>query len=134
MIVDLIDAVQAAVFARLSGRAELTALCTVTQHVLQDMAPPITRIGQIESAPAGGKGEQVEEIAVQVEAIYRGTSQAALLAIMVEQRRALEGQELVQAGVAFDTPEWAGAVVDGPAADGLTYVGVNSFIITAEPA
>lgn len=131
--VNLMDAVQAAVFAALSGRAELTALSAVTQHLKQDMAWPITRLGEVASEPIGGKGEQLEQVSVQVETLYRGTSQAEALAIMHQQRLALDGQELDHPGVAFDTPEWAGAAVDGPAKDGVTYVGVQTFVIVAEP-
>ena len=134
MIVDLMDATVSAVFAQLSGRAELTALCPVTEHVLQDAAWPLTRIGQVESAPIGGKGEQVEEIALQVETLYRGTSPAQLRGMMLEQRRALEGQALEHEGVTLHPPVWGGAAVDGPAKDGHSYVGIQTFIIIAEPA
>ena len=135
-MIDLMDAVQTAVFEKLSDRAELTELCTVTQHVLQDMLETgsITRLGKIESVPEGGKGEQFELITVDVETLYRGTSQADVLAIMFQQRLALEEQELSFDGVSFDTPAWAGGMVDGPAKDGVTYVGIQTFTIYAEPA
>lgn len=134
-MINLMDACQAAVFAALSGRAELVALSQVTQHVKQDMLEdgPITRIGKIESEPVGGKGQQLELVAVDVETIYRGMSQADVLAIMHEQRLALEGQALTAEGAELDTPEWAGGMVDGPAADGVTYAGIQTFTIFAQP-
>jgi len=133
---NLMDAVQTAVFVALSGRGALTALSQVTQHVKQDMLDdgPITRIGKVESRPIGGKGQQLEEVSVDVETIYRGTSQADVLAIMHEQREALEDQVLAIDGTELDTPEWAGAVVDGPAADGVTYAGIQTFLIYSQPA
>ena len=136
MIVDLMDAAQTAVFGAISGRQALTNLSQVTQHVLPNMlaAGHITRIGKIESGPIGEKSDQLEEISIDIETLYRGTSRAEVLAIMFQQRLALDGQALAHDGVAFDTPEWAGAVVDGPAKDGVTYVGIQTFTIIAEPA
>ena len=136
-MIDLMEAVQTAVFEALSNRQELTARSQVTQHVKQDMlaAGPITRIGKVESAPAGGKGgQQLEEVSVDVETIYRGMSQAEVLAIMHQQRLALDGQDLSADGAVLDTPEWAGGMVDGPAADGVTYVGIQTFTVVAQPA
>lgn len=134
-LVDLMDATQTAVIARLSASAELTRLTTVTQHVpAEEMDWPITRFGKIESEPAGGKGEQLEQILFDIETLYRGQGQAAVLAIMHQQRLALAAGELLHPGVILGEPEWQGAAVDGPGKDGLTYVGLQTFIITAEAA
>jgi len=133
-MLDLMDAAVTAVFRKLSQRAELTALTPVAEHVTQDSPWPMTRIGGAESVPIGGKSAQLEEISVQVDTLYRGESPAEARAIMHQQRLALEGQAIEHQGVEFDRPEWAGAVIDGPAKDGLTYVGVQTFIIKAEPA
>ncbi|BBC72920.1 conserved hypothetical protein [Altererythrobacter sp. B11] len=134
MIVDLVAAAQAAVFAKLDGDAALKALCAVCDHVPQDTSPPITRVGKIESDPIGGKGEQLEQITVDVETVYRGESRAELLAMMFAARQALDGQTLQYAGVTFDLPEWLGGVTDGPARDGVTYAGIQTFSVNAEPA
>lgn len=132
--VDLIEPTQTAVFNALNGFAGLTALSGVFQHVPQDTEPPMTIVGDIEATPIGGKGEQVEQISVEVVTIYRGAGRARLLAIMHQQRLALEGQEVAHVGIAFDTPEWTGAGINGPAADGVTYAGIQTFTIIAEPA
>ena len=134
-LVDLMDATQTAVIAQLSSSAELTRLTTVTQHVLAEgMGWPITRFGKIESEPVGGKDEQVEQILFDIETLYRGQGQAAVLAIMHQQRLALAAGELQHPGVILGEPEWQGGAVDGPGSDGVTYVGLQTFIITAEAA
>jgi hypothetical protein len=136
MILDLIDATATAVFTKLRATPAVTNLSQVTEHVLQNMLDggAVTRIGKVESSPAGGKGgQQFEAVSVTIETLYRGTSPAACRAIMFQQRLALEHQALSLAGVEFDTPEWEGGVVDGPASDGVTYVGVQTFSIFAQP-
>ena len=128
-MIDLMEAVQTAVFEALSNRQELTARSQVTQHVKQDMlaAGPITRIGKVESAPAGGKGgQQLEEVSVDVETIYRGMSQAEVLAIMHQQRLALDGQDLSADEIAKSaTPEVNVQVVKGSIVkfEGLVSIG-----------
>ena len=133
-MIDLLEPTQTAVFAALRSASGLTDLCPVFQHVPQGTPLPLTIVGDIESVPIGGKNEQVEQITIEIVTVYRGSGRAPLLAIMHQQRLALEDQQLSHPGVVFDTPGWVGGGVNGPASDGLTYAGLQTFIINAEPA
>jgi hypothetical protein len=133
-MIDLLQSVQEAVFTKLSGAVGLTDLAPVFQHVPQDTQPPMVIIGNIDSENIGTKGEQLEEVTIEVISIYRGSGRAALLDIMHQVRVALDRQELTLAGVEFDTPDYVSASADGPAEDGTTYVGISTFTINAEPA
>lgn len=133
-MIDLLTAAQTAVFAALSARTELTALSPVHQHVPQDTEPPLTIVGKIDSEAIGGKYQQLEDITIEVVAVHRGAGRAALLAIMHQQREALDGQAIAASGAEFDTVEFVAASADGPADDGLTYAGISIFKVKAQPA
>lgn len=132
-MINLLLATQTAVFKAMSEHTGLTALAPVYQHVPQDTQPPMTIVGKIESENIGGKGDQLERITVDIVTVYRGTGRAAMLDIMHQQRLAIEAGDLAFAGVEFGTAVFEGAGADGPARDGVTYAGIQSFTIDAQP-
>jgi hypothetical protein len=133
-MIDLLQAAQTAVYQQLAAADGLTALCAVYDHVPQNTQPPMTIVGDLDSENAGGKGEQYEELIVEIVAVYRGSARGPLLDIMHQQRIALDGQSIEHAGVTFGQPEFLGAKTNGPASDGVTYAGISHFRICAEPA
>jgi hypothetical protein len=133
-MIDLLRAGQKAAFEALIGNDDLLALGPVHQHVPENSKPPMTIVGNIESENIAAKGEQCERLTIEIIALFRGASRAPLLDIMHQQRVALDGRQLAHDGVHFGTPRFLGAVADGPASDGVTYAGISTFTIDAEPA
>jgi hypothetical protein len=130
-MIDLMSATQAAVFGALDDRV---TLAPVHDHVKQDTDPPFVKIGTIETISEGGKDEQAETLQVEVHTIYRGADRSALLAIMHEVREALEGQTITAPDASFWTPTFIGAVASEAGPDGVTYAGISTFEVFAEPA
>ena len=132
-MIDLISATASAVFAALQDAID-PAMATVTQHVLEDQAPPLIVIGAIDSENQAGKGEQLERITIEIQSIFRGEGRSKLLAMMAAVRDALDGQRITASGVSFDTPRYLSASASDVAPDGVTYAGITQFEIFAEPA
>lgn len=132
-IVDIASASQTAVFEALNGRAALTALSEVFDHVPEGTQPPMTIVGNIEVENIGSKAEPIEQVTAEVITVYRGPGRDALLAIMHQQKLAIEAG-LSQAGVHFGPARRLMAASDGPAQDGITHAGLSIFTFTAEPA
>ena len=131
--IDLMSATQAAMFARLAA-AIAPETASVHDHVKQDAAMPFVRLGQIDSEGVGGKGEQEERFEVEVQTLYRGTDRSELLAILHRVRLALDGAELTADQVEFTACNWLGSAASDAAGDGVTYAGISSFEVFAEPA
>jgi hypothetical protein len=125
------SAAQGAAFAALTSGVSQAA---VHDHVKQDTQPPFVKIGAIESASDGGKGEQLELITIEVHSIYRGADRTELLAIMHEVRQALDDQAISAPGASFQRPKFVRAAVSDAGPDGATYAGISIFEFHAEPA
>jgi hypothetical protein len=132
-VIDLTTAVQNAVFAALKAHVP-AQLGGAHDHVKQDTPPPFNKIGAIEVANEGGKGEQRERFVIEVHSIHRGNSRAPLLAQAHAVRVALHDRELAAPGVAFSTPNWIDGAISDAGADGVTYAAINTFEVFAEPA
>lgn len=135
-MIDLMSAVQAAVYAALAARVPpevAEAFDTVPEGTLGSYV----QVGAIDSANEGSKGEQAERFEVEVNSIYLGKDRGVLLAIMHAAREALDGEEISADGVSFSTPEFLSAAAGAtpvPTPKGLLYAGISSFEIYAEPA
>jgi hypothetical protein len=128
-MIDLMSAGQAAIFAALETGV---VLATVHDHVKQDTAPPFVKIGAIATNNEGGKGEQAETLEVEIHTIYRGADRSVLLAIMHQVREALDEQQLAGGGASF-RPTFATAAASDAGPDGVTYAGITTFEVFAEP-
>jgi hypothetical protein len=136
-MLDLVQAAQDAVFATLKaleGQNGLPAGWGAFQHVPQDREPPFSMIGMIASTNDDSRGEQTELIAVELQHVYRGAGRAPLLDMMHAARAALDNQPLATSEALFEAPRFQRAEVSDALADGVTYVGIQTFEFYAEPA
>lgn len=134
-MIDLMSAVQAAVFATLAQAID-PAVAEVFDHVPQDFEGTFIKVGAIECVNEGSKDEQGERFEVEVHTIYRGTDRGVMLAAMHQIREALDEQPIAAPGADLDRPEFLGAAASGSPSpvDGRTYAGISTFEIYAEPA
>lgn len=130
-MIDLMSATQEAVFRALEAGV---TLATVHDHVKQDMQPPFVKLGTIETDNEGDKKDQRELLQVEVHTIYRGSDRSVLLAIMHDVRSALDGVAIDAEGVSFWEPVFISAAASDAGPDGVTYAGISTFEINAEPA
>jgi hypothetical protein len=127
-MIDLMSAGQEAVFVALEAGVDLAS---VHDHVKQDTDPPFVKIGEITTSNEGTKGDQAEILEVEVHTVYRGADRSVLLAIMHQEREALDEQTLSAGGAAFRVRFVSAAASDaGP--DGVTYAGIGVFELFAE--
>jgi hypothetical protein len=129
--IDLMSPTQAAVFSALEAGVTKAA---VYDHVKQGIGPNFVKIGAIYGTNEGAREEQREEFEVEVHSIYRGADRTELMAIMHEVRLALDGVEIAAGGVSFWTPEFLNQAISDAGPDGVTYAGISTFLVSAEPA
>lgn len=132
-MIDLMSAAQEAAFKALAA-AIPPELAEVYDHVPQGTEPNFVKLGAIEASNEGDKDDQRERFELEVHTIYRGADRSRLLAIMHQVRLALDDQPLELEGVDFSTPSFLSAAASDPASDGVTYAGITTFEIYAEPA
>jgi hypothetical protein len=131
--IDLVEIARGAVFVAIdAGLADTGA--TAFDHVSQDTDPPFVKLGDIEWVNEGGKDDLVLKLSIDVVTIYRGGDRAELLAIMHANFLALHGATLSADDVELSPPELLGGSASGPASDGVTYAGLQTFELYAEPA
>jgi hypothetical protein len=133
-MIDLMSPTQEAVFEALAD-AIPDEVAEVLDHVPQDR--PIERfvkLGAIEEENVGTKDEPRSRFEIEVHTIYRGTDRSVLLAIMHRVRGALDEQPIAAEGVDFSSPDFLGAAASDAGPDGVTYAGISTFEIYAEPA
>jgi hypothetical protein len=123
--IDAAVAVQEAFYLALSVPA-VTEIAPVMQHVPEGTKPPLVRVGNIELAPEGGKGDGLDRATVQVLTYVREPSRAALYALMKEVRFALDGVEIASPGAELSPPVFEGQS-DDLLEDGQTYEGTQVF-------
>jgi hypothetical protein len=130
-MIDLMSATQTAVYqALVSGGLSIP----VYDHVKQDTQPNFIKIGHISCANEGTKEDQQERFEVEIHAIYRGSDRGELLGIMHEVRKTLDREPLAFNGVSFWQPDFLTAMVSDAGPDGVTYAGISTFEVVAEPA
>ena len=130
---DLISGAQAAVVKLLQDGLPEEQRGMVRHSLKQNFQPPFHLIGDIASENAGSKADQLEEIEVDVHTVYKGGDRGELLALMHQVRTAADEQLIEIAGASFRV-EWVGAIASTAAADGVTYAGITTLKIFAEPA
>ena len=131
--IDLMTAAQDAVVALLRAQLPEDQRGIVRHTLQQNTLPPFHLIGDIASSNEASKGDQLEDIEVDVHTVYRGTNRRDLLAMLHQVRLATDGQT-VDTDVAHFRFTWLGAVADGFAADGVTCAGLTTLHLSAEPA
>ena len=129
-MIDLMSATQEGVYGPLKAAVSLAA---VHDHVKQGTQPPFVQLGSIDSSNEGTKHEQRELISFEVHTIYRGADRRELLAIMHEVRQ-LDGVVPEVDGVSYSAIEFVNQVASNAGSDGVTYAGISTFEIYAEPA
>ena len=107
----------------------------IVRHSLkQDTKPPFHLIGDISMSDAGSKSDQLDDGEVDVHTVYRGTDRRELLAMMHEVRVATHGQLITIDGGEYRV-QWASAAAGSAAStDGVTFAGVTTLTLNAEPA
>jgi hypothetical protein len=130
-VIDLMSPTQAAVFTALEAGV---SLAPVHDHVKPGTEPDFVKIGAINGTNEGARDEQREEFEVEVHSIYRGSDRAKLMAIMHEVRLALDGVAIAAEGASFWTPEFLSQAASDAGPDGVTYAGISTFLVSAEPA
>jgi hypothetical protein len=128
--IDLMAPTQAAVFTALkSGVSKVP----VHDHVKPGTEPSFVKIGAINGTNDSAREEQREEYEVEIHSIYRGADRTELMAIMHEVRTALDGVDIAAEGVSFWTPEFLSQAISDAGPDGVTYAGISTFLVSAEP-
>lgn len=130
-LIDLMAPTQAAFFTALEAGVTRAA---VYDHVKQGTQPNFVKIGVIHGTNEGAREEQLEQFEVEVHTVYRGGDRSELMAIMHEVRVSLDGVPISADGVSFWTPQFLNQSISDAASDGVTYVGISTFSVTAEPA
>jgi hypothetical protein len=130
-LIDLLSPTQAAVFQALEAGV---SLAPVHDHVKQGTEPNFVKIGAINGTNDSAREEQREEFEVEVHSIYRGSDRSELIAIMHEVRLSLDGVAIAADGVSFWTPEFLSQAISDAGPDGVTYAGISTFLVNAEPA
>jgi hypothetical protein len=130
-MMDLLTPTQAAIFKALEAGV---TLAPVYDHVKPDTQPNFVKIGAIDGTNQSAREEQREEFEVEVHTIYRGADRGELMRMMHEVREALDGVEISAEGVDFWTPEFQTQAISDAGPDGVTYAGISTFLVSAEPA
>ncbi|WP_288338594.1 hypothetical protein [uncultured Sphingomonas sp.] len=131
--IDLLSGAQLATVKLLRNQLPADQREIVRHSLKQGTQPPFHLIGDIDTANDGDKGEQLEAITVDVHTVYRGGDRAELLAMMHQVRLATDGAKVDLGGASYRF-HWDAAAASTAAADGVTYAGITSLILTAEPA
>lgn len=129
-MIDLMSATQEGFYEALKAAV---SLASVFDHVKQGTQPNFVQLGPIESLSEGTKHGQLELLSIEIHTIYRGMDRRELLAIM-HQVRQIEDLAITADGVSFSAPSFVSAAASNPGPDGITYAGISTFEIYAEPA
>ena len=103
-------------------------------HVPQDQPGNFVQLDDLDWSNEGGKQDPELRITIDVVTIYRGQDRAELLGIMHANERALVDAPIVADDVAIAGVSLVGGSASGAGPDGLTYAGLQTFELFAEPA
>ena len=105
----------------------------MVRHSLdEDFQPPFHLVGDITTENVGGKDEQLEELEADIHTVYRGSDRREQLALMHQVRLATHDTKVEIEGATFRIT-WRGAIASAAASDGVTYAGLTTLDIIAEP-
>lgn len=131
--IDLVEAARGAVFVAIeAGLAGVDAVAL--DHVPQDQEGNFVQIDDLDWSNEGGKRDPELRLTIDIVTIYRGQNRAELLAIMHANHRALIDEPIAAEGVTITGVQLLAGSASGAGLDGLTYAGLQSFELFAEPA
>lgn len=130
---DLLTGAQDATVKLLRDRLPADKQEMVRHSLKQGTVPPFHLVGDMDSDSIGGKDEQFEQINVDVHTVYKGADRRELLALMHQVRIAVDDESITIGGMLFRF-RFAGAAASTAAADGVTYAGITTLEVYAEPA
>ncbi len=129
---DLLTGTQDAIIQLIRARLPAEQKQMVRHTLEENFQPPFHLVGDIVTEEAGGKDEQLEELEAEIHTVYRGSDRRELLA-MLHQVRLATHDTRVQAGGATYRVQWRGAIASTAARDGVTFAGLTTLDIQAEP-
>lgn len=135
--IDLLTPAQDALIAALLplvGAPGMPDGLQVYQHVPEDTAPPYVMVSRLTSTNLEERGDQYEEIAAELVYVWRGNRRRELLAMMAGGRALVDNQPLTSDSASFSRPRLDQAEAGEAIADGVTYVGMQTYKFYAEPA
>lgn len=131
--IDLVEAARGAVFVAIAaGLGSVDAIAL--DHVPQDQEGNFVQIDDLDWSNEGGKQDPELRITIDLRTIYRGENRADLLAIMHANHSALTDAPIAADGVTITGVQLLAGAASGAGLDGLTYAGLQSFELFAEPA
>ena len=131
--IDLLTAAQDAVVKLLREQLPADQRPLVRHSLKQGTEPPFHLVGDIDSENAGSKDEQAEEITVDLHTVYRGSDRRVLLGMMHQVRVAVDDASITIGGGSFRC-SWLTSAASTAATDGVTYAGITTLSLFAEPA
>ena len=130
---DLMSATRGAIFRALNVPA-VTDIAPVYDDLPQNTQPPFLKIGSIDSDNVSSKGDQTEQLTVEVYAVYRGADRGVMMRMLHAAREAIDQQPIAADGATFGLPHFLkGSASDASPADGVTFAGIMNFEVLAEP-
>ena len=133
MTVDLLTGAQDAAIALLREQLPPDQRGMARHTLLEGAQPPWHLIGDVDTENQGSELEQIEKISLDVQTVYRGRDRSALLALMHQVRLATDKARLTLDGGQYRF-RWLGSAASQAASDGVTFAGVTTLEIMAEPA
>jgi len=130
---DLLTGAQDATVQLLRERLPADRKEMVRHSLKQGTQPPFHLVGDMDSDSIGGKDEQFEQINVDVHTVYKGADRRELLGLMHQVRVAIDDASVTLDGMIFRF-RFAGAAASTAAGDGVTYAGITTLEVYAEPA
>ncbi len=131
--VDLVEAARGAIFVAIAAGLIGTGAVAL-DHVPQDQPGNFVQLDDLDWTNEGGKHDPELRITIDVVSIYRGENRAELLRIMNANHRAVVEATLTAPGVILQAARLLGGGASGAGADGVTYAGLQTFELYAEPA
>jgi hypothetical protein len=130
---DLLTGTQDAIIQLIREQLPVDRREMVRHSLDENFQPPFHLVGDITTEEAGGKEEQLEELEAEIHTVYRGNDRRELLALMHELRLATHHVRVPLDGATY-TVQWRSAIASAAARDGVTYAGLTTLDIIAEPA
>ena len=136
--VDLLTPAHDAVITALQaapGMPGMPAGLAVYSSVPENTQPPYIMLGQISGVNQSDvPGEQLEEITFEVVVAHRGNERRTQLAVMHAVRTLLHNQQISAPGAHLSAPDYLKFEAGDAIADGVTWISLQTFRLTAEPA
>lgn len=133
MILDLMTGAQDATIALLRDQLPAEQRGMVRHSPKENAVPPWHLVGDINADSEDDKGEQLEKLTVDIHTVYRGSDRRELLALLHQVHLATRRAKVDLAGANYRF-RWLGAIASTAASDGVTYAGVTTIEVTAQPA